>query len=95
MVVRTIIRHIPSGTEVESDFPLTDLSTPQKIGSSQTYARRYNLLGLLNIAAVDDDGNTASNIPNPSQWVGPDPAGLQRGEPQAMPPGPAMPQNWL
>jgi hypothetical protein len=49
---------------------------------------------LLNIAAADDDGNTSS-IPNPSQWTGPDPAGLQRDNPQAMPAAPAMPQNWL
>jgi len=32
---------------------------PQEIGSSISYARRYNIQSLLNLAADDDDGNEA------------------------------------
>ena len=34
--------------------------TPQDIGSSITYLRRYGLMAALNIPAEDDDGNSAS-----------------------------------
>ena len=34
---------------------------PQEFGSSSTYARRFNLQSLLNLAAIDDDANAANN----------------------------------
>lgn len=43
-----------------STFPLFG-TKPQEIGSSKTYARRYNIQSLLNLAAEDDDGNAANN----------------------------------
>ena len=43
-----------------SRFPLTPSNNPQVMGSQITYAKRYNLTSLLNIAEVDDDGNAAA-----------------------------------
>jgi hypothetical protein len=45
----------------EGVFPLFG-NKPQDIGSSITYARRYLLQSLLNLAAEDDDGNGASGV---------------------------------
>lgn len=46
----------------ESTFPLFG-GKPHELGSSITYARRYNILSLLNLAAEDDDGNAANAAP--------------------------------
>ena len=35
----------------------------QGVGSAQTYARRYGLMGLAGIAPEDDDGNAAAAAP--------------------------------
>lgn len=91
-VVRTEVVHIASGTSVSSLFPIADPTNPQKVGSAGTYGMRYSLLHLLGIAPEDDDGNS---IPNPQQWVGPDPAGQQRQQPMAVPQYADAPPNWL
>jgi len=44
--------------EAVSEMPV-DTPDPQRVGSATTYARRYQLWGLLNLAAVDDDGASA------------------------------------
>lgn len=52
-----------SGESVISEFPIFG-QKPQEVGSSTTYARRYNTLALLDIPTdEDDDGNTANNAP--------------------------------
>lgn len=48
-----------SGEWCESAYPLKLDLPPQQLGSSITYARRYSLLGLLCVAAEDDDGAEA------------------------------------
>jgi len=58
-VLRTFISHTDGEEEEESFFPLFG-SKPQEFGSSITYARRYNIQSLLNLAAEDDDGNSAN-----------------------------------
>lgn len=58
-VVVTILGHAESGESIESEFPVFG-NKPQEIGSSISYARRYNLLALLDIPTEDDDGNTAN-----------------------------------
>jgi len=45
---------------LSSQFPLFG-TKPQELGSSITYARRFNLQSLLNLAAIDDDANAANN----------------------------------
>lgn len=63
--LKTELIHV-SGERLTSEYPLhTDLSNPQKFGASITYARRYSMLAMLNLATEDDDGNTASSIQAP------------------------------
>lgn len=72
--VKTILRHIETGSEVESvcqmpvDSPNSKtsgkkvLNSQQAYGSTISYARRYSLTAILGIACghEDDDGNSAS-----------------------------------
>lgn len=58
----TKITHKDSDELEDSIFPVFG-AKPQEIGSSVTYARRYNIQSLLNLAAEDDDGNSANDAP--------------------------------
>ena len=49
-----------SGEWCEAAYPLKLDLPPQQLGSLITYARRYSLLGLLCVAAEDDDGAEAA-----------------------------------
>jgi len=61
-LVSTII-DVASGEFIASEFPIFG-SKPQEVGSSITYARRYNTLALLDIPTdEDDDGNKANSAP--------------------------------
>jgi hypothetical protein len=51
---------IDSGEIVESCMKLPEILDPQKIGSACTYFRRYTLVGLLCLQAIDDDSNLAT-----------------------------------
>jgi hypothetical protein len=57
-VLRYELRHVASGTALTGDYPL-GAGEPQKMGSAQTYARRYALLAVTGIAAEDDDNDGA------------------------------------
>lgn len=60
-ILVTTITDIESGDMISTSFPVKFDTTPQAIGSQLTYAKRYNLWALLNIATdEDDDGNGAS-----------------------------------
>ena len=59
----TKLYHIESGQCVSSSCPLllADKETMQALGSAITYARRYSICAMLNIAGDDDDdGNVAT-----------------------------------
>ncbi len=58
-VLITDLIHKESQENLSSVFPLFG-SKAQDVGSSITYARRYNIQSLLNLAAEDDDGNAAN-----------------------------------
>jgi len=50
-----------SGQWIEGAISLTPIKNdPQQAGSAITYARRYQISAMLNIAQEDDDGNKAS-----------------------------------
>lgn len=59
--VLSVLRHVESGTEVRAFFPTDRIGDAQQMGKLLTYARRYNLAGLLNLCFEndkdDDDGN--------------------------------------
>ena len=58
--VMTSLIHV-SGEKFQSIVYLVlDRQNMQGLGSAITYARRYGLLGLVGLAAEDDDGNAAS-----------------------------------
>ena len=47
-------------SKVESFMPYVEATTAQKLGSNNTYNRRYSLITLLGLEDEDDDGNVAS-----------------------------------
>lgn len=56
----TVLGHVDGGL-LEVRYPLHPMKQdPQGWGSAMTYARRYQLMALLGLAADDDDGNAAS-----------------------------------
>ena len=57
------IYDIETGEVVQSYLDLPNIADPQKIGGACTYFRRYTLVCLLSLQAVDDDGNEASKAP--------------------------------
>jgi hypothetical protein len=61
--VYTIIVDIENGDRFESFMTLPPITDPQKIGGACTYYRRYTLVNLLSLQAIDDDGETASRAP--------------------------------
>jgi hypothetical protein len=60
-LLKTSLIHWDSEQLVSTVFPVSG-SDPQKLGSALTYARRYNILNLLNLATEDDDGNAAGQF---------------------------------
>ncbi|MBT9133099.1 MAG: hypothetical protein DDT33_01630 [Firmicutes bacterium] len=60
-VVETILMH-GSGEWISSTIQLRPVKAdPQGLGSAITYARRYALSAIVNLAAEDDDGEAATN----------------------------------
>lgn len=59
--VETVILH-ESGEYIMGEMEVTAKpnANAQEIGSSVSYSRRYSLMSILNLAASDDDGNSAS-----------------------------------
>lgn len=63
MTVSTRIIH-ESGQWIESDFQMpVGKADPQGTASASTYARRYSLMGILGLPAVDDDAEAAMQRP--------------------------------
>ena len=61
VTVTTILLH-KSGQWMACELTMRAATeSPQAIGSTITYARRYGLSGILGITAEDDDGNAASD----------------------------------
>lgn len=73
--------HTDSGEWIEGDFvcDVTGLDA-QKCGAVGSYARRYNLQGLLDICAEEDD-DAASALPTPQKKTAP-----KREQPASRPP---------
>ncbi len=64
LILTTTLVHAVSGESIESEWPIGayEKLTPQQLGSSTTYARRYTLFPMVGISGADDDddGNAAS-----------------------------------
>ncbi len=57
--LRTILFDTEDDTKVECFMPYVELSTAQKLGSNNTYNRRYSLITLLGLEDEDNDGEEA------------------------------------
>lgn len=82
-VLVTTLHHV-SGETLESTIPIIAGDGMQSLGSAITYARRYNLCGLLNVTAdEDDDGNAtvASNGQDFQRRSTPPPAAKSKPSP--------------
>jgi len=66
-IVRTTVAFVDGTEEFCSDFPITDPSNQQRVGSAVTYGTRYNLFALLAICPEnDDDGNSGGHSTAPT-----------------------------
>lgn len=97
-VLRYELLHVASGTSKAGDYPL-GAGEPQKMGSAQTYARRYALLAVTGIAAEDedDDGTTATVAQRKPRETKPKPnaatARVDRAAKPTAPAGPPLPRE--
>lgn len=75
--------------ELVSEFPVVDLA-PQKVAAAATYGMRVNLMQMLALAAVDNDGNPPLNqeAPNPVPSIAQSPSAAP--SPQGAPSGPPL-----
>jgi len=55
--LKTILLDTEDETKIESFMPYVETSTAQKLGSNNTYVRRYALVTMLGLEDADDDGN--------------------------------------
>jgi hypothetical protein len=62
LVLKLHLRHVPSGTELESEYVVRLDKNEQAVGSSFTYGKRYLRVALLDmmILGEDDDAETAT-----------------------------------
>jgi len=58
-----------SGEKLTGFYPLIipSMDDPQKLGGAVTYARRYSILAMLNLATEDDDGQHARTPSTPTR----------------------------
>lgn len=70
--VYTIVVDVENGDRFESFMTLPPITDAQKLGGAITYFRRYTLVSLLSLQAVDDDGHEASRAPKAKPTLTPD-----------------------
>lgn len=58
--LKTQLIDVESGEVIEGFLEYAETGTAQRLGSSNTYNRRYSLVTMLNLEDEDDDGNEAS-----------------------------------
>lgn len=58
----TVLHDTEDDTFIEGIMPYVETSTAQKLGSCNTYNRRYSLITMLGLEDEDDDGNEASGM---------------------------------
>lgn len=61
---QTILTHAATGESLQAELPLPEGETPQKMGATQTYYRRYLLQGLLALAPDDIEDLDDPDAPN-------------------------------
>jgi ERF superfamily protein len=85
LIVRTTLWHT-SGQWIRTDLPVAIFGAdPQAVGGGFSYAKRYNALGLLNLAPGDEDDDGESNrsaAEQQRQQTMPQPAARQSAQPK-------------
>lgn len=61
--VCTCIVDVETGDKLDCYLKLPLITDAQKLGGAITYFRRYTLVSLLSLQAIDDDGHEASRAP--------------------------------
>jgi ERF superfamily len=59
-ILKTILIHVESGEQLESELTIPTIADPQKLGAAMTYYRRFSICSLLAIAPDDDDDGTTA-----------------------------------
>ncbi len=68
-IITTIIVHSSGEFMEEALMMVAERDTPQAVGSTITYGRRYGLASMVGVAAEDDDGQAAENqLPKGTHW---------------------------
>ena len=62
--LKTTLIDLSDDSRVECFMPYVEIGTAQKLGSNNTYLRRYSLVTILGLEDEDDDGNMASGFPS-------------------------------
>lgn len=65
----TILFHIESGEQLQSEINLIQGKTAQQFGSDVTYMRRYSLLAMLGIVGDDDDDGNNGRKKQPQPFT--------------------------
>lgn len=65
--LRTKLIDTEDDSSVECFMPYVEVTTAQKLGSNNTYNRRYSLVTMLGLEDVDDDGEVASTTQAPKK----------------------------
>jgi len=62
--LKTVLYDTETTTSIEAFMPYVEATTAQKLGSNNTYNRRYSLITLLGLEDDDDDGNASVGLQN-------------------------------
>jgi hypothetical protein len=85
------LKHLPSDTRISGKYPLKLAEQPMQMGSAITYARRYILTSILNIAAEDEDDDAgAGTAQRRARRAEPE---VQQQVAQRKPSGPPLPNE--
>jgi hypothetical protein len=61
VTVTTLLVHESGEFQADAGLRMPAPNDPQKVGSAISYARRYGLMTMMGLAALDDDGQSASD----------------------------------
>lgn len=68
-IITTIIVHSSGEFLEEALMMVAERDSPQAVGSTITYGRRYGLASMVGVATEDDDGQAAENqLPKDTKW---------------------------
>ena len=82
--LKTTLYDTEDNTSITGTMPYVEVSTAQKLGSNNTYNRRYSLVTMLGLEDEDDDGNEASGNNESEAYRGAKKAIEKEGDAEAL-----------